>query len=44
MFMTAELELVIVSGGLVGKAQTYSLVEEVVPPAAAFDREWAVPS
>ena len=42
MFMTAELELVIVSGGLVGKAQTYALVDEVVPAASAFDREWAL--
>jgi hypothetical protein len=42
MFMTAELELVTVSGGLAGKVQTYALVDEVVPPAPAVDRDWAV--
>ena len=42
MFMTAELELVMVSGGLVGKVQTYALVDEVVPPGAAFEGDWAL--
>ena len=32
MFMAAELQLLIVSGGLAGKVQTYALVDEVVPP------------
>jgi len=42
MLMAAELQLVIVSGGLVGKVQTYALVDEVVPRLARFDRDWAL--
>jgi winged helix DNA-binding protein len=42
MFMTAELELVVVSGGLAGKVQTYALVDEIVPPAPAVARGWAL--
>jgi hypothetical protein len=42
MFMTAELELVIVSGGLAGRVQTCVLVDEVVPPAPAVDRDWSL--
>ena len=42
MFMTAELELLIVSGGLAGKVQTYALVDEIVPRLDRFDRERAL--
>jgi DNA glycosylase AlkZ-like len=42
MFMTAELQLLIVSGGLSGKVQTYALVDEVVPSGAQFDRDWSL--
>jgi hypothetical protein len=42
IFIAAELDLVIVSGGLAGKAHTYALVDDVVPAAAAFDRDWAM--
>ena len=42
MFMAGELELVMVSGGLAGKAQTYALVDELVPPLDHFDRDWAL--
>jgi hypothetical protein len=42
MFMAAELQLVIVSGGLAGNVQTYALVDEVVPNLDGFDRDWAL--
>lgn len=49
MFVRAELDLVIASGGLVGKAQTYALLDEIAPPAidaarssSALDRDWAL--
>lgn len=38
IMMRAELDLVITSGGLKGKQQTYALVDEVVPESAPFDR------
>jgi hypothetical protein len=42
MFMAAELEPMIVSGGLAGKVQTYALADEVVPSLEHFDRDWAL--
>jgi hypothetical protein len=47
VFMRAELDLVICSGGLVGKNQTYALVDERAPIGsgsgpAVFDRDWSL--
>lgn len=46
IFIRAELDLVIASGGLVGKQQTYTLLDEIAPSldagAAEFDRDWAL--
>ena len=44
VFMRAELDLVICSGGLVGKQQTYALVDERIPAARPedSDRDWAL--
>jgi hypothetical protein len=43
IFMAAELELVIISGGLAGKTHTYALVDEIVPASAdGFDRDQAL--
>ena len=45
MFVRAELDLVIASGGLDGRAQTYALLDEIAPPSGsgkAFDRDWAL--
>ncbi|HUG48744.1 MAG TPA: winged helix DNA-binding domain-containing protein [Candidatus Limnocylindria bacterium] len=40
--MHAELNLLICSGGLDGRNQTYTLVDEVVPPAAPLDEDEAL--
>jgi hypothetical protein len=47
MFIRAELDLVIASGGLAGKSQTYALLDEIAPVSrsagpAEFDRDWAL--
>ena len=47
IFIRAELDLVIASGGLVGKQQTYALLDEITPPndadgPADFNRDWAL--
>jgi hypothetical protein len=47
VFMRAELDLVVASGGLVGKAQTYALLDETAPVSDGagppeFDRDWAL--
>src|SRR5215212_4057677 len=42
IFMRAELDLVIASGGLEGKLQTYALVDERAPKLDNFDRDWAL--
>jgi hypothetical protein len=41
-FIRAELDLVIASGGLEGKVQTYALVDERAPKLDAFERDWAL--
>jgi hypothetical protein len=41
-FMRAELDLVICSGGLEGKRQTYALVDERAPKLDTFDRDRAL--
>lgn len=42
VFIRAELDLVIASGGLEGKVQTYALVDERAPKLDTFDRDWAL--
>jgi len=42
ILMQAELECVIVSGGLAGKQQTYALLDEIVPPAPTKDPDEAL--
>jgi hypothetical protein len=44
ILIRAELDLVICSGGLIGKAQSYALVDELapVPRGWVFDRDWAL--
>jgi DNA glycosylase AlkZ-like len=44
ILIRAELDLVICSGGLAGKNQTYALVDERAPadPGWEFDRDWAL--
>ena len=42
ILMQAELECVIVSGGLAGKQQTYALLDELVPPAPTMDPDEAL--
>lgn len=42
LFMRAELDLVLCSGGLDGKAQTYALVDERASALDHFDRDWAL--
>jgi Winged helix DNA-binding domain len=42
VFIRAELDLVICSGGLEGKVQTYALVDERSPKLDRFDRDWAL--
>jgi hypothetical protein len=40
--MHAELNLLVCSGGLDGRQQTYALVDEVVPPVAPLDEDEAL--
>ena len=47
VFIRAELDLVVASGGLQGKVHTYALLDDIAPPAADdgadhFDRDWAL--
>ena len=44
VFIHAELDLVLASGGLLGKQQTYALLDETAPvtPGWTFDRDWAL--
>ena len=47
IFMRAELDMVVASGGLQGKVHTYALLDEIAPPSvdqgpAEFDRDWAL--
>jgi hypothetical protein len=42
ILMQAELELLVCSGGLEGRQQTYALLDDVVPAAGPFDREEAL--
>jgi len=47
VFIRAELDLVVASGGLQGKVHTYALLDEIAPAAAderakQFDRDWAL--
>ena len=42
VLMQAELDLLVCSGGLDGKQQTYALVDELVPPAEPIGRDEAL--
>lgn len=42
VLMHAEVELVICSGALQGKQQTYALVDDLVPPTRGMDRDEAL--
>jgi hypothetical protein len=42
LLMRAELEEVVVSGGLRGKQHTYALLDEQAPPLPRFDRDQAL--
>jgi hypothetical protein len=42
ILMQAELELLVCSGGLDGRQQTYALLDDLVPAAAPMDREQAL--
>jgi hypothetical protein len=48
IFMRAELDLVVASGGLQGKVHAYALLDEIAPAgggeagATDFDRDWAL--
>ena len=47
IFMRAELDMVVASGGLQGNVHTYALLDEIAPRSldagpAEFDRDWAL--